>query len=64
MRIPKAALDAAHLREGDRVEFELREGALALVKLDRRTLRELLANVTPENSHDDLIPSMVGNEVW
>ena len=64
IRIPKAALEAAHLQEGDRIVFESREGELVLVKSNRQTLEELLARVTPENSHPDLIPTTIGNEDW
>ena len=64
IRIPKAALEAAHLQEGDHVVFESRDGTLVLLKSNRQTLEELLARVTPENSHEDLIPTIVGTEVW
>jgi antitoxin MazE len=64
VRIPKTALEDANLQEGDRVEIVSQNGQLTIVKSKRRTLEELVAGMTPENSHPDLIPNLVGNERW
>jgi antitoxin MazE len=64
IRIPKALLEEARLREGDRVEIECHDGELVIAKSRRRTLEELVAEMTPENSHADVIPNLAGNERW
>ncbi len=64
IRIPRAALEDARLREGDRVEIVCHEGQLTIAKSKRRTLDELIAQMTPENGHEDLVPNTVGNERW
>jgi antitoxin MazE len=64
IRIPRAALEEARMREGDRVEIVCHEGQLTIAKSQRRTLDELLAKMTPENGHEDLVPNTVGNERW
>ena len=67
LRIPKAiALDAG-LDIGAKVELRVVDGALHVVpiKEPRYTLEELVAQITPENRHEewDTGPP-VGKEIW
>ncbi len=64
VRIPKAALEDAHLQEGDRVEVVSRDGQLVIVKAKSRTLEELVSEMTVENSHPETEWPQTGNEVW
>jgi antitoxin MazE len=64
VRIPRATLEDAHFREGDRVEIVCRDGQIIIAKAQRRTLDELVAQMTQDNGHEDLVPNTVGNERW
>ncbi len=63
VRIPKAALEEANLQEGDRVDIVAKNRQLVIVKSRRRSLEELVAQMTPENSHPETFDTPVGNEV-
>ena len=65
LRIPKAiALDAG-LDIGAKVELRVVDGALHVVPEPSYTLEELVAQITPENRHEewDTGPP-VGKEIW
>jgi antitoxin MazE len=64
IRIPKAVLEDADLREGDRVDIVSQNGQLVIVKAKKRTLEELVAKMTLENSHAETLTTRVGNEIW
>lgn len=64
IRIPKAALEEANLHEGDRVNVVSENGKLVISKAARRTLEELVADMTPENSHPETFSVAVGHETW
>ncbi len=65
VRIPKSALEEAHLAEGDHVDVVSEDGKLVLSRQKSRpTLDELVARITPENRHGEVIGDLVGNEVW
>ena len=67
LQIPKALAEAAGLESGSRVEQISENGYLHVtsVKRSRYTLEELVAQITPENRHDewDTGPP-VGREIW
>ena len=64
LRIPKAALEEARLAEGDQVSVTVETGQLVIRKKPRVDLADLVSRITPENRHDEQIPSTVGNEAW
>ena len=66
VRIPKAILNEARIREGDVVEIRCDNGRIALVPVNPRlTLESLVAGITPENRHGELDwGKPVGREVW
>ncbi|HKU68467.1 MAG TPA: AbrB/MazE/SpoVT family DNA-binding domain-containing protein [Candidatus Baltobacteraceae bacterium] len=54
VRLPKGIVEEAGLREGDRVDVEMRDGAITIRRArPRYTLDELLQGMTPETVHDD-----------
>ena len=71
LRVPKAFADEIGAREGKAAEMTVKEGKLVIeiARPQRRkrgyALDQLVANITPDNRHQELDwgPS-VGNEVW
>jgi antitoxin MazE len=67
VRIPASILAAAGLKVDDPVEVRQEEGRIVIepVREHRYDLASLLAQVTPENIHEetDFGPS-VGREIW
>ncbi len=53
LRIPKAAVDAAKLHEGDAVTITEEKGALRIVPSSRIDIRDLISRITPENLNRD-----------
>ncbi len=54
LRIPKALLQDANLREGDTLSLSIRNGAIVARPVRRKpTLAELLSKVSPENVHPE-----------
>jgi antitoxin MazE len=65
VRLPKDVLEKARLHEGDTLTVMATEQGLILRHAGHRSLEEMLASVTPENLHGEvLIGEPVGNEVW
>lgn len=67
VRIPKAFAEEIHLRQGVEVEMSLEEGKVVLAppRPVAPKLADLLAQVTPENSHDETDwGAPVGKEIW
>jgi antitoxin MazE len=66
VRIPKAILEQANLREGEELEILVENGQIWLEPLRRRpTLEALVAKMTPENRHGEQDwGKPVGDEVW
>ena len=67
VRIPKRALEEAHLSEGDSLELLVhRPGTLALKVVKKKpSLRQMVAAITPENLHRETDwGAPVGNEIW
>ena len=55
IRIPKALLDDANLREGDTLLLTVRNRTIiAKPAKEKPTLNDLLAKVTPENIHAEI----------
>jgi antitoxin MazE len=53
LRLPKAALDAAGLREGDPVTITDEDGVLRIAPIGRVDVHALIASITPETLHRD-----------
>jgi antitoxin MazE len=67
VRIPKYVAEAATLKEGDPLEIAAEgEGTIALRRRKRkRTLKELISAITPENLHGETDwGERRGNESW
>jgi antitoxin MazE len=66
VRIPKSALDQAHLRSGDELEIEAGEGRIVIKPANEKlTLEALVAGITPENRYQEQDWGRpVGKEVW
>jgi antitoxin MazE len=57
VRIPKPVAEEAGMREGDPIVIEAAEGRINLQRKQKMpTLKELVAQITPENRYDE-IPS-------
>ena len=66
VRIPKTVAEQARLQEGDAILIEVPEGQIRLRPAQRiPTLKELVAQITPENRHREIDwgPD-VGREIW
>lgn len=67
VRLPKNVLEAARLHAGDRLDLRVGPGGELILQPAKRRydLAELLAGVTPENSHNEQDwGDPVGGEVW
>jgi antitoxin MazE len=55
VRIPKAVAEEARLKEGDAIVIKAARGRIVLQPTERiPTLKELVAQITPENRHDEI----------
>lgn len=65
VRIPKDALEQAHLSEGDVVDVIPEEGCIALKPHSAElTLDQLIDLITPDNIHAEAFSQIVGAESW
>jgi antitoxin MazE len=65
VRIPKAVLEQADLREGDELTVRVKKGCIELEPAKPAlTLEQLLEAVTPQNLHREEDWGKAGNEVW
>ncbi len=65
LRIPKAYADQMGLSLNSPVKISLENERLIIESLPRPQLADLLADVTPENIHDETDwGDPTGNEVW
>jgi antitoxin MazE len=66
VRIPKALAEQTRIEEGSEVELRVIDGALTIrPKTLAYRLDELLAQVTPENRHDEVDwGEAQGKEAW
>lgn len=54
VRIPKAVAQEARMREGDAVVIKAGKNRIELLRTERTpTLKELVAQITPENRHKE-----------
>jgi antitoxin MazE len=55
VRIPKSVAEEAGVREGDAIVIEAAAGEISLRRKQRTpTLKELVAQITPENRYDEI----------
>jgi antitoxin MazE len=67
IRIPQNIAREINVTEGSAVDFIVKDGSLTIQpkKGKRYSLSELVNQITPENSHDEIDSGVaVGNEVW
>lgn len=65
VRIPKDALDAIDLHEGDLLDIVSERGNLVLTpQTPALSLDELIAAITPENVHAAAFDTLAGAETW
>lgn len=66
VRLPKAVLQKAEIREGDELEVRVEKGRIALQPAaPKLTLSDLVGRITPGNLHDEQDWGRpVGREVW
>lgn len=64
LRVPKPIAEQIGLREGSTVNLTIENGHLVVTPA-RRSLDDLLADITPENLHGEIDDGIaVGQEVW
>ena len=66
VRIPRAVLEKAQVREGDELEISAQDGAISIVPAKPQiTLKNLLAGISAKNIHDEADwVRPLGREVW
>ena len=66
VRIPRAILKQAQVREGDELEISAQDGTISIAPAKRRLmLKDLLAGITPKNLPTELDwGKPEGREVW
>ena len=66
LRIPKSLAQELQMADGDAVEIAVENGALVVRPEKKRyTIEELVADITPENRHDEIDwGKPVGKEYW
>jgi antitoxin MazE len=66
VRFPKKVADKARLAEGDKLVLKVESpGNIAMKAVERLSLDELLARITPENIHKEINwGKPLGNEPW
>ncbi len=67
LRIPKSFAEEVNLQKETAVEVSLADGKLIITPVfkPKLTLKQLLANVTEDNLHDEIdTGAAVGHEAW
>ena len=66
VRIPRALLETAQVREGEELEISAQAGSISIAPAKPRlTLKSLLGGITAKNLHDEIDWGQpVGREVW
>ncbi len=65
LRIPKAVIEAAELKENSEVEIQNKDGAIVIFPIkSQMTLESLLSKITTKNLHTEIDDEPEGNEVW
>ncbi|ALS98838.1 AbrB/MazE/SpoVT family DNA-binding domain-containing protein [Lacimicrobium alkaliphilum] len=62
LRLPKNILDALSLNIGDKVNI-VQKGGCVVIEPCKPSLDELLAQVTPENRHEEVFNDQTGREL-
>ena len=64
IRIPSMVAEQIALQQGTEIEMSVGEYAITLIPLRKKpTLDELLAKITPENRHAEIVFGTEGNEL-
>ncbi|BCJ87770.1 AbrB/MazE/SpoVT family DNA-binding domain-containing protein [Effusibacillus dendaii] len=64
IRIPASMAEQAHIENGTPIEIQIKDDMI-IIRRQTYTLEELLAQITPENLHDEVNTSdPIGNEIW
>lgn len=59
VRIPQMIAKDVHIKKGDAIELTVEEDKIEVRKVSRGpTLAELVAQITPENRHDEVSTSL------
>lgn len=65
VRIPKDALEQAHLSEGDVVDVIPENGRITLKPHTAElTIEQLIDMITPQNVHGEKFSEIIGAEAW
>lgn len=66
VRIPKEVAEQLTIEQGSDIEMKVTDNEIKLIPKKRKpTLEELMAQITPENQHDEVDwGKPEGNEVW
>jgi len=65
IRLPKIVAEHASLSEGSLVDFVLKTDGSILIRPAEPSLKEMMAQVTPENRHEEVDwGAPVGKEIW
>lgn len=65
VRLPKAVLEQADMREGDELMVRVKKGRIELEPAKpAQTIDQLLAAITPQNLHREDDWGKAGNEAW
>lgn len=64
IRIPSMVAEQIAIQQGTEIEMSVGERAITLIPLRKKpTLDELLAKITPENRHAEIVFGTEGNEL-
>ncbi len=64
VRIPASMAEEVQIENGTPVEIEVRD-EMIVIRRQKFNLKELLAQITPENVHEEVSPGdPVGKEAW
>lgn len=65
MRIPGGMAKQLELQEGTEMEIDIEDGRLTLRPAGMPPcIDELVDRITPENVHEEQIPTLIGRERW
>lgn len=62
LRLPKNVLEALSLNIGDQVTI-VQKGNTVVIEPCKPSLDDLLAQITPQNRHAEVLPDSAGNEL-
>ena len=65
VRIPKDIVSSLKLQNNTPMELQIQDGKLVLEPLNSSTLEDIVAKISPENLHDEIITEeSIGHEKW